>query len=509
MNTTDKIHSAAKASTLRLLRRTASAGIVIAVVAAAIAVPVTAPEPTADSAPMVIAIARADCPPDCGPGGGGTPSGPPGGGTEFVPPSMPAMPSYEPGRGQPPLDQNNGISIYNSAAPQPSQAAQPSQAPIQNQDGTYNRAANGEQQPINHNAPNNQQLNSDWQKLSDQLNPNQTGQQPGQHSSSEERSDQSDDSEKTLKRVACDGTFSSGGGFSGECTCKKDQQEPIRTIQAMLDQSRVDKWREIDGLQRKADSLSQQLKSDQDALAHADPYKPGELPGLQDSVQKDQQLMDTAEGALRDKLKEFFAIPDYSNLKDITYTVPSGNPDKGDPVFRSPSIPQNQAWWSLVVDFGRPAGSQPMPESMPSLGITNTANDYYVDDLWNNLQFIFNNGKYVGSQAIPKFGWAPGETARVVNKYLVDRTVDVAWFVFTMPSAPEEATVAAIFRWLIEEKSQDLLKDDMRDLLEKLGSAEQSKGEKRTKTVGDLLANTARRSADQAGERLAQHDSVC
>ncbi|MGC7215503.1 hypothetical protein RA984_21285, partial [Mycobacteroides abscessus subsp. massiliense] len=63
---------------------------------------------------------------------------------------MPAMPSYDPGRGQPPLDQNNGISIYNSAAPQPSQAAQPSQAPVQNQDGTYNRAANGERQPINH-----------------------------------------------------------------------------------------------------------------------------------------------------------------------------------------------------------------------------------------------------------------------------------------------------------------------------------------------------------------------
>lgn len=171
MNTTHKTRSAAKASTLRLLRRTASAAAVVAVVAAAIAVPITAPEPTPGSAPMVIAIARADCPPDCGPGGGGTPSGPPGGGTEFVPPSMPAMPSYEPGRGQPPLDQNNGISIYNSATPQPSQAAQPSQAPVQNQDGTYNRAANGEQQPINYNnPPDNQQTGSNWQKLSDELN---------------------------------------------------------------------------------------------------------------------------------------------------------------------------------------------------------------------------------------------------------------------------------------------------------------------------------------------------
>ncbi|MEU9805942.1 hypothetical protein [Mycobacterium sp. NPDC050853] len=93
------------------------------------------------------------------------------------------------------MDQNNGISIYNSAAPQPSQAAQPSQAPVQNQDGTYNRAANGEQQPINYNnAPNNQQLNSDWQQLSDQLNnpQNQQAQQPGQDNG---RPDQTDDSD--------------------------------------------------------------------------------------------------------------------------------------------------------------------------------------------------------------------------------------------------------------------------------------------------------------------------
>ncbi|WP_235630983.1 hypothetical protein [Mycobacteroides abscessus] len=88
------------------------------------------------------------------------------------------MPSYDPGRGQPPLDQNNGISIYNSAAPQPSQAAQPSQAPVQNQDGSYNRAANGEQQPNQYNnAPNNQQLNNNWQKLSDQLNQNSNEQE--------------------------------------------------------------------------------------------------------------------------------------------------------------------------------------------------------------------------------------------------------------------------------------------------------------------------------------------
>ncbi len=139
----------AQESTRKVLRRASSTAAVLTVSAAAIGVPVMSPQSDSGTNP-VLAIARADCPPDCGggPGNGGNPSGPPGGGTEFIPPSMPAMPSYDPGRGQPPLDQNNGISIYNSAAPQPNQAAQPSQAPVQNQDGTYNRAANGEQQPI-------------------------------------------------------------------------------------------------------------------------------------------------------------------------------------------------------------------------------------------------------------------------------------------------------------------------------------------------------------------------
>ncbi len=176
----------AQESTRKVLRRASGTAAVLAVLAAAIGVPVMSPQPDAGTNP-VLAIARADCPPDCGggPGNGGTPTGPPGGGTEFVPPSIPAMPSYDPGRGQPPLDQNNGISIYNSAAPQPSQAAQPSQAPVQNQDGSYSRAANGEQQPINYNnAPNNQQLNNEWQNLSNKLNNSQSqGQQSGQDGS--------------------------------------------------------------------------------------------------------------------------------------------------------------------------------------------------------------------------------------------------------------------------------------------------------------------------------------
>lgn len=182
----------AQESTRKVLRRASSTAAVLTVLAAAIGVPVMSPQPDAGTNP-VLAIARADCPPDCGggPGNGGTPTGPPGGGTEFVPPSIPAMPSYDPGRGQPPLDQNNGISIYNSAAPQPSQAAQPSQSPVQNQDGSYNRAANGEQQPINYNnAPNNQRLNNDWQNLSNQLNNQQ--QQPGQNNGQADQTDNSD-----------------------------------------------------------------------------------------------------------------------------------------------------------------------------------------------------------------------------------------------------------------------------------------------------------------------------
>ncbi|EIU05567.1 hypothetical protein MA5S0921_5364 [Mycobacteroides abscessus 5S-0921] len=140
-------------STRRWLRRTSGAASVAAVVAAAVSLPAIAPE-RAPGVGSVVAIARADCPPDCGPGGGGNPSGPPGGGTEFVPPSAPAMPSYEPGRGQPPLDQNNGISIYNSNTPQaptqPGSQISGQQQSGQNLDGSWQRAANGEQQPISY-----------------------------------------------------------------------------------------------------------------------------------------------------------------------------------------------------------------------------------------------------------------------------------------------------------------------------------------------------------------------
>lgn len=101
-----------------------------------------------------VATVAADPTGPTGPGGGGM-TGPPGGGSEFQPPGVPSLPDYQ-GGNQPPLDQNNGISIYNSgvqgAPQQPSQAGGPQQGlqPGQNADGSWNRAANGEQNPPNY-----------------------------------------------------------------------------------------------------------------------------------------------------------------------------------------------------------------------------------------------------------------------------------------------------------------------------------------------------------------------
>lgn len=56
----------------------------------------------------------------------GSPGGPGGGmnGSQFQPPGLPPqMPDYQGGNNQPPLDQNSGISIYNSGAPQAGQQA--------------------------------------------------------------------------------------------------------------------------------------------------------------------------------------------------------------------------------------------------------------------------------------------------------------------------------------------------------------------------------------------------
>ncbi|WP_420063349.1 hypothetical protein [Mycobacteroides chelonae] len=84
------------------------------------------------------------------PGATADPTGPPGptggmtdgGGSQFQPPQMPSsMPDYQ-GGNQPPLNQDNGISIYNSGAPQVGQQAgqqagqQPQQGGQQPQHGT-------------------------------------------------------------------------------------------------------------------------------------------------------------------------------------------------------------------------------------------------------------------------------------------------------------------------------------------------------------------------------------
>lgn len=129
---------------------------VVAIVAAGIAVPVVLPQPTPGTR-SILAIARADCPPDCGGGPGGGSDGPPGGGSGFQPPSMPSPPPpYDPGRGYPQPDQNNGISIYNSAAPQ-RPATAPQQGNEAGQSTTWQTDAQGNQNMPNYSAPPNQQ----------------------------------------------------------------------------------------------------------------------------------------------------------------------------------------------------------------------------------------------------------------------------------------------------------------------------------------------------------------
>ncbi|MGC7358290.1 hypothetical protein RA989_20750, partial [Mycobacteroides abscessus subsp. massiliense] len=66
--------------------------------------------------PATVPQAHAQCPPDCGGGSNGGSYGPDA--SQFQPPQMPGqMPDYQGGINQPPLDQNNGVSIYNTQAP--------------------------------------------------------------------------------------------------------------------------------------------------------------------------------------------------------------------------------------------------------------------------------------------------------------------------------------------------------------------------------------------------------
>ncbi|QCH23420.1 phospholipase A2 [Mycobacteroides salmoniphilum] len=81
-----------------------------------------------------------------GPTGGGGMTGPPGGGSQFQPPgSPPQQPDYQGGINQPPLDQSNGISIYNTGAQDaPQQVGQ--QAGQQPQQ-SWDQPAHGTQPP--------------------------------------------------------------------------------------------------------------------------------------------------------------------------------------------------------------------------------------------------------------------------------------------------------------------------------------------------------------------------
>ncbi|WP_109556885.1 hypothetical protein [Mycobacteroides abscessus] len=91
---------------------------------------------------------------------GAEPTGPPGptggmtdgGGSQFQPPGQPpSMPDYQGGNNLPPLDQNSGISIYNSGAPQAGQQAGGQQGG-QPQQG-WDQPAHGTQPPNYSTAP--------------------------------------------------------------------------------------------------------------------------------------------------------------------------------------------------------------------------------------------------------------------------------------------------------------------------------------------------------------------
>ncbi|SHU30580.1 MFS transporter [Mycobacteroides abscessus] len=109
--------------------------------------------------PATVPQAHAQCPPDCGGGSNGSGSYGPDA-SQFQPPQMPnQMPDYQGANsGQPALDQNNGISIYNQQPGQganastPNGSAQQGLQPGQNADGSWQRAANGEQIPNYQNA---------------------------------------------------------------------------------------------------------------------------------------------------------------------------------------------------------------------------------------------------------------------------------------------------------------------------------------------------------------------
>ncbi|CPU29923.1 Hypothetical protein ERS075557_01155 [Mycobacteroides abscessus] len=139
------------------------------------------------------------------------PTGPPGptggmtegGGSQFQPPQMPSsMPDYQGGNNQPPLDQNSGISIYNTGSPGAQQV--PGQLSGQQPQQGWDQPAHGTQMPNYSTAPGYTQgpgqPNPDYQapqqqapqqgqqspQQGNQGNQNQQPQQPNQNQQSQE-----------------------------------------------------------------------------------------------------------------------------------------------------------------------------------------------------------------------------------------------------------------------------------------------------------------------------------
>ncbi|RIR62894.1 hypothetical protein D2E33_04220 [Mycobacteroides abscessus] len=119
---------------------------------------------------------------------GAEPTGPPGptggmtdgGGSQFQPPGLPpSMPDYQGGNNLPPLDQNSGISIYNSGNPQAPQQV-PGQQGGQQPQQSWDQPAHGTQMPNYSTAPGYTQgpgkPNPDYQA------PQQSSPQQGQQS---------------------------------------------------------------------------------------------------------------------------------------------------------------------------------------------------------------------------------------------------------------------------------------------------------------------------------------
>jgi len=132
---------------------------------------------------------------------GAEPTGPPGptggmtdgGGSQFQPPGLPPqMPDYQGGNNLPPLDQNSGISIYNSGAPQAGQQAGGQQGAQQPQQG-WDQPAHGTQMPDYSTAPGYTQgpgkPNPDYQ-APQQSSPQQGQQSPQQGQQQQQQSPQ-------------------------------------------------------------------------------------------------------------------------------------------------------------------------------------------------------------------------------------------------------------------------------------------------------------------------------